>query len=415
MNTFYDNMVSQMQTYGPSLVKAVLVLILFIVAAMIVSAVVKGGVDRLKMAKSANDNRSSDAKTIGASLGQGVFWFIVLMGLMQAFAIAGATQFSTALSGVIDPILFYLPKVAGAGIVFALFMILASVVKTALAAILAFLDHAPQKLGLTDTKVNISEVIAYIAAAVLIIVGAIASFDVLSIDAIAGPATDLLQDILNIVPNIIAAVVILGVFGFIAQYAGIILSKLLAGTKVNQAFDNVGLLKGADSNVTASSIIVRVTQFFIVVLGLVAALNALGIETLTMAAGVVLTMGAQIAFGALIIFAGVFIARLVASAMSATGNETADFAANAVKWIITILAVILGVSRMGLDPSADGSFILDAARILLIGGVAAAALAFGWGGRHWAEAQLEKFPKSGPSKSGASKPRKKTVKASAKK
>ena len=128
---------------------------------------------------------------------------------------------------------------------------------------------------------------------------------------------------------------------------------------------------------TASKVIARVSLFLIVLLGLVAALNVLGIDSLTYAMNVVLDMGVQIIFGALIIFAGVFVARLVSSAMDSTGAGATDVTARVMKWIIIILSVILGISRMGLDPTG-GVFILDVAKWMVIGGAAAFAIAFGW-------------------------------------
>ena len=74
-----------------------------------------------------------------------------------------------------------------------------------------------------------------------------------------------------------------------------------------------------------------------------------------------------------------------------------DTAAGIVKWIIIGLALILGISRMGLDPTG-GEFVLDVAKLLAMGaaiGVAGAiALGFGWGGREWFGKQLENWKSS---------------------
>ena len=100
-------------------------------------------------------------------------------------------------------------------------------------------------------------------------------------------------------------------------------------------------------------------------------------------------MGTRILFGGVIIFAGVFAANFVAKAISASGSGATDFAASAMKWIIVVLSVILGISRMGLDPT--GTFITNAALILLVGTSIAGGIAFGLGGKEWAARQLEKW------------------------
>ena len=262
--------------------------------------------------------------------------------------------------------------------------------KHALKAILVFADGMPEQFGLASGTVNISGITSYVAFSIVTLLGAITAFEVLAIAAISDPANALLEDIIGIIPNVLAAGVILAVFVLIARFVADLIRRVLPGTGVDSAVSELGILKGADAGLTASSISARVVQFLIVLLGVIAALNALGIETLMGAMDVVLEMATQIIFGALIIFAGVFTARLVTGAMAATGSGASDVAANAVKWIIISLSVILGISRMGLDPTG-GEFILNVAEYLVMGGAAAMALAFGWGGRDWAAKQLENW------------------------
>ena len=391
MEEFWRNTVDQAQTYGPQLIKAALVMIAFIIGAYIVRWLIAAAIDRTGLAKKANaSTATSDSKSLGASLAQAAFWVTILIGLMQALAVAGATQISSALHGVIDPILSYLPQVIGAALLFGIFLILANVVRETLKAVLVFGDGMPERFGLATGPVNISGIVASVAFAVLIIIGAIMAFDVLAIEAISEPANALLTDISGIIPNVLAAGVILAIFVLIGRFVSNLVMKTLPGTGVDSAVTELGLLKGADTGLTASTVIARVSMFFIVLLGLEAALNVLGIESLTYAMNVVLDMGVQIIFGALIIFAGVFIARLVSSAMDSAGAGATDVAARVMKWIIIILSVILGISRMGLDPTG-GVFILDVAKWMVIGAAGAFAIAFGWGGRDWAARILESW------------------------
>lgn len=390
MEQMWNNFMAQMEAYGPNILKAALVMIAFVAAAYLVRWLIGAAIDRTGLAKKANETTTTGSKSLGASLATAAFWIVVLVGLVQSLAIAGATQISRALNGVVNPIMDYLPNVIGAVLLFAIFLIVANVVKHALKAILVFADGLPEQFGLASGTVNVSGITSYVAFSIVTLLGAITAFEVLDIAAISDPANALLNDIIGIIPNILAAGVILAVFVLIARFVADLLRRVLPGTGVDSAVSELGVLKGADAGLTASSISARVAQFLIVLLGVIAALNALGIETLTDAMDVVLEMAAQIIFGALIIFAGVFTARLVTGAMAATGSGASDVAANAVKWIIIVLSVILGISRMGLDPTG-GEFILNVAEYLVMGGAAAMALAFGWGGRDWAAKQLENW------------------------
>ena len=383
----------QAQTFGPNILKAIGVMIIFVIAAYLVKWLVAAAIDRTGLAKKANAANTGTETTLGKSLSTAAFWIVFLVGLMQSLAIAGATQISNALNAVVQPIMSYGDNILGALLIFAIFLILANVVKHALAAILVFADGVPQRMNLASGPVNVSGITSYVAFAFITLIGAITAFDVLDMAAISQPANELLGDIIGIIPNVIAAGLILAIFVIIARFVGELINRVLPGTGVDGAIAELGLLRGADTGLTASTVISRVTQFFIVLLGVIAAFNALGVETLTNAMNVVLEMGAQIIFGALIIFTGVFVARVVTSAMAATGSGATDIAANVVKWIIIILSVILGISRMGLDPTG-GEFILNVAEYLVMGAAAALALAFGWGGKDWAARQLEKIRSS---------------------
>lgn len=389
MEEIWNNIVTQAQTYGPHLLQAAGVMLAFVVAAYLVRWLVSAAVNRTSLAKGAESlDATGGGKRLGTSLASAAFWVIILIGLMQSLAIAGATEISSALNRVVTPIMSYGDNIIGAALVFAIFLIVANLVKQALSAILVFADGIPQRLKLASGPVNVSGITATLASAFIMLIGAITAFDVLDMAAISQPANALLQDIVGIIPNLLAAIVILAIFVFIARFVGDLLIRILPGFGLDSAASELGILKGADAGLTASVIASRVAQFFIVLLGVIAALNALGIEPLTDAMSVVLEMGTQIVFGAVIIFTGVFIARLVGSAMAATGSGASDIAANLVKWVIIILSVVLGISRMGLDPTG-GEFILNVAEYLVIGAAAAFALAFGWGGKDWAARKLE--------------------------
>ena len=139
MQEFWNNLVEQAQTYGPQLVKAALVMIAFIIAAyivqwLIVAAIDKNGLARQmnKLGRGAADVAAEPAPpvdpnaTLGKSLGRAGFWIVLLIGLMQSLAIAGATPISRALDSVVRPIMDYLPNVIGAALIFALSRPLAS-------------------------------------------------------------------------------------------------------------------------------------------------------------------------------------------------------------------------------------------------------------------------------------------------
>ncbi len=390
MEKLIENMIEQATYYAPKLIAAAIIIVITIIIAMIVRAVIAKGIDATGLAKKANNTAEPGAKTLGFNLGTAAYWVIILIGMIQALTKLDMTTIVDPLNEMLGQIMAYLPKIVAAVIVFGVFMIVANVVRQAIKSVLIFADPMPAKFGLASDNVNVSGITATVASSMIAIIGGIAALKVLDIRAISDPAIGLLEDVFGVIPNILVAGIIMGLFVFIARFVSGLARKTLPNFGVDAAVAELGILKGADRGMTASGLIASAASFFIVLLGLIQALRVLNFEALTSALNIVLEMGGQIAFGAIIIFAGVFLARMITGLMASAGSGATDVAAGLVKWVIIILSVILGISRMGLDPTG-GEFILNVAEYFVIGGAAAAAIAFGWGGKDWAAAQLEKL------------------------
>ncbi len=390
MEQLLNNLKYSATEYGPKVLAAIIIMIVAYFVAKIVSGLIAGGIDRTGLGKKANANNEKGQATLGKNLGKAFYWVVILIGLIQALTQLGMTQIVDPLNEMMGDILSFLPKIAGAAIVFGVFMIVANVLRQAVKSVLVFTDPLPAKFGLAEGNVNVSGITATVLSAIITILGLIAALEILNIDAISIPATELLNDVMGTIPNILIAGLILAVFVFIARFVSGLARKTLPGLGIDSAVSELGILKGADRGMTASGLIASAASFFIILLGLIQALEALEFAMLTDALAIVLDMGAKIAFGAVIIFAGLFLARMITGLMASAGSGATDAAAGFVKWVIIILSVILGISRMGLDPTG-GEFILNVAEYFIIGGAAAAAIAFGWGGKDWAAAQLEKL------------------------
>lgn len=390
MRELFDNISDQFVTYGPKVAAALAILIGFILVAYLVKWLIGAAIDRTGLAKKANETAGAGTKSLGASLSSAAFWVIILLGVIQALTRLELTTITTPLNDMLREIFAYVPNIIAAIFVFAIFAIVANVVKQAAKAVLVFADPLPEQVGLASGPVNISGVTSTVLQALLYILGAIAAFDALNIESISQPVNGLLSSIVGSFDNIILAAIILTIFVFVGRFVSKLIKRTLPEFGVDSAVAELGLLKGADKGLTASTIIANVALFFIVLLGLVQALRALDFATLTMAMDTVLSFSAQIVFGSLIIFAGVFVARLVTDAMKSAGSGASDTAADIVKWAIIVLSVILGISRMGLDPTG-GVFITQVATILVAGAGLGLAIAFGLGGKEWAATQLERI------------------------
>ena len=389
----WNNLMRSVTEYGPNILFAIGIMILFWIIAKFASGLVAAGINKTGLAQKANANNERGQDSFGRNLGKAVYWVIILIGLIQALTQLGMTQIVDPMNEMMREIFVYIPKIFGAALIFGLFMIVANVLRQAAKSVLIFADPMPAKFGLATEDVNISGITSTVLSGIITITGLIAALKVLAIDAISIPATQLLNDVMGTIPKILIAGIIMAVFVFIARFVSGLARKTLPGLGIDSAVSELGILKGADRGMTASGLIASGASFFIILLGSIQALEALEFAALTDALYIVMDMGAKIAFGTFIIFAGVFLARMITGLMASAGDGATDFAANLVKWVIIIFSVILGISRMGLDPTG-GEFILDIAKYLVLAAAAAGALAFGLGGKDWAAAQLEKIRSS---------------------
>ena len=389
----WNNLMRSVTEYGPNILFAIGIMILFLIIAKFASGLVAAGINKTGLAQKANANNERGQDSLGRNLGKAVYWVIILIGLIQALTQLGMTQIVDPMNEMMREIFIYIPKIFGAALIFGLFMIVANVLRQAAKSVLIFADPMPAKFGLATEDVNISGITSTVLSGIITITGLIAALKVLAIDAISIPATQLLNDVMGTIPKILIAGIIMAVFVFIARFVSGLARKTLPGLGIDSAVSELGILKGADSGMTASGLIASGASFFIILLGSIQALEALEFAALTEALYIVMDMGAKIAFGTFIIFAGVFLARMITGLMASAGDGATDFVANLVKWVIIIFFVILGISRMGLDPTG-GEFILDIAKYLVLAAAAAGALAFGLGGKDWAAAQLEKIRSS---------------------
>lgn len=390
MQDLLNRLQASWEAFGPQAVGAIVIMVLAYVLAIVVRAVLGGAINRIPFVANANKKKTTE-NTIGGSIGSAGFWIVILIGLVMALERLGMESVSESISVTIDKIFAFLPQIIGAAITFFVFVIVARVARQAVTATLevAHADDLPKKIGLTEKPVGIAGMLGALVFALIIIPGGVAALEVLDIDAITVPAIAMLNSVMNAIPDIAVAAIIIGIFALIAKFVTDLGKKILPNTGIDGAVAKLGLLDEADAGITASTIVAQIAGLVILLLGLIQGMKTLGFEPLTEALDIVLSIGTNILFGSVIILAGVLVSGIVAKAMTATGGPASDVVAKIARYIIVVLSVILGVSRMGLDPS--GSFITDAALIILIGTALAGGIAFGLGGKDWAARQLDRW------------------------
>src|SRR5699024_5280345 len=228
-----------------------------------------------------------------------------------------------------------------------------------------------------ETNAKISNLIGNLVFGIIIIVVAISALQVLGIKAISDPAQQMLQIFLNAIPLIIAAGILLAIGFVIAKFLGNLLEQILEGIGTDKAINEIGIVPEGTS---ASNVIMRIVQVAIMIFFAIMATRMLGFPEITNILNEILDLGGSVLFGAAIIAAGFLIAALIGKFI------TNSLASKVLRYSASALFIAMGLRYRGL---ADAIINL-AFGAVVIGGAAAAALAFGLGGRDAAARMLGK-------------------------
>lgn len=391
----------------PQILQNVVIAILILIATWILARVVKWAIGKLVSKVGFLQKQGSDGQSVGDSLGQIaslLVWLFGLVAVMQVFALNAAL---TPIQSLLDNVMGYLPNIIGAVFVFFIGFVLAKILKqlveTALGA--ANLEGLAAKLNPnqaaravgaggaatpeasqaapaeqdsgSDLVRNLPSLVGNLVFAVVLIVVSIAALQILGIRAISDPAEQMLTIILNAIPLIIAAALILGLGFLIAKFVGELLESTLRGLGTDRAVSSLGIVPDGTS---ASTIITKVAQAAIMIFFAIMATRTLNFPEVTAILNEVLELGGRVLFGGAIIAAGFLVAGLLARAV---GGGTAS---TIIRYATLVLFVAMGLQYMGI---AD-SIINLAFGALVVGGALAAALAYGLGGRDAAARSLEK-------------------------
>lgn len=355
----------------------------------------------------------SDGDSIGKSLGSVAALLVWLFGLIALLDLFELSPVLDPIKSLLDGVLGFLPNVIGAVFVFIIGALVAKVVRqlveTALGAVPfdkwigsgsklsgqvdktvgvdATADPYDASAPPSNTAAQIIKVIGLVLYAIIMIVVAIAALQILGISSISRPAELMLAMILAAIPKIIAAAILLGIGVVIARFAADILGQLIDGLGFDRALHSMDVLP---QNQSATPIVTKVIQIGIVLFFAVMAAQMLEFPQITAFIAEVLELGGRVVFGGAIIAAGVLIASVLAKIVPGSVSQI-------LKYATIVLFVAIGLSFMGL---ADSIINLGFGAVV-VGGAAAAALAFGLGGRDAAARQLERLQAESGARSAA--------------
>jgi len=304
------------------------------------------------------------------SLIKAVLTIFVLMAVLQHF---GLTDVLSPLKNMVNQFLAAVPRIIGAGVVGYAGWVIAKIVSELVGVGLGSVDkQLAQRTGNEEIKVS-KFGSAFIFGGILLPM-VVAALGILNIPSISIPATNMINELMAAVPNILAAGIILLVTYFVAKFVVYMLTGLLEGMGVNDLPAKLGVESLFSETFTANKLIGSAIMFFSMLTATTAAIKILGIGVISDIFARVLEFGGGILVGGVILVIGNFLSSIAHEKLLASGSGGL---ANIARVAILGLVLAMGLRSMGL---ADN--IVNMAFGFTIGAVAVAtALAFGLGGR----------------------------------
>ena len=394
---------AQLMHWGPKVLIAILILVATWIVARAVGWVLKKAIDRSPALK--KHVSGTPDETVGHQLGTIAKLIIWLVGIMAALQFLGFARILAPINELVTEIFVFLPKLIGAGLIFFVGLVLSRIVKRLVETVLtaANIDGLLARVGIgstegtvrTDpaavppgatpgaTRASIARAAGVLVYALIIIPFAIAALQVLGIEAISGPATAMLNQILAAIPRVLAAALWIGIAFIAAKFLKTIIEAILPPTGFDDAIRSTGVLP---ATAFPSRIVANIAMIAIILAASIEAARQLGGDEIAIFLAQVTALGGKVIFGTLIIVAGIFLARIIANLVG-SGTGEGGYAQTIVRYAIIALFTAIGLTFMGL---AD-QIVMLAFGLILGSAAIACALAFGLGGRDAAARVLEQW------------------------
>ena len=329
--------------------------------------------------------------SIADALGDVVYWLVFLLFLP---AILGVLN----LGGILEPVqvmltrmLAYLPNVVAAGLILLVGWFVARIVRRIVTGLLAAsgADRLGERVGLSQVlgRQTLSGLVGLVVYIFILVPVLISALNALQIEAVTGPATNMLDTFLAAIPNIFAAAVVLAIAYVVGRLVSGLVTNLLAGIGFDTVPARLGLTSGTPtvSRRTPSEIAGILVLVAVMLFATVEAFRLLNFTALADLLAELVQLGGQVILGLIVLAIGAYLANLAAELIRSSDTPNAGLLALVARVAILVLAGAMALRQMGI-----ANEIVNLAFGLLLGAVAvAAAIAFGFGGREVAGRELE--------------------------
>lgn len=365
-----------------------------LIVAWILASVLEKGIEKAsslaKLDERLNnlDGDDSENLSVSKSFSRAGYWLVFLLFLPMVLGVLQMESLVTPLQDMFAKLFSYLPNIISAGLIFAVGYFVARLVKQVVNSLSAAagIDKFSDRVGI-DTK--FSTLLGTVVYTFILLLVIVQSLDALKIAAISMPAQNMIQMIFAAIPSILAAALVIGISYYIGKLVAQLVTDLLTAAGFNKVVANLGFEMGTQrspSEYAGSLVLLGVILFAIL-----GATELLNFEPLSLIVSAMIGFAVQVMLAALILAAGIYVARKVKSLVAEAGMPNA--AAGLASVAVLFLTIAMALRQLGLAQD-----IINIAFGLMLGAVAVGtAIAIGLGSKEIAgkevQVMLEKLKK----------------------
>jgi len=314
-----------------------------------------------------------------------VYYLVMLILLLIVLEMLQASYVLDPLKDMLHGMLGFIPSILLAGAILFIGYIIAKVISNLVKVAGSVIDRLADKIGFKDSD-KLVTFIQQIVFFLIFIPFLIQALNALELNAITNPANNILHKMMDAIPNLIGAVVVITLFAVGGKFLTTFLNNLLVNLGTDSLSEKLHLFI-IKKDQSLSKVIANVIFFFLVFFGVVTGVEMLGFARLSEVLHNILDLSGDILFGMIVIVIGNFIAASVYETMNK--SEENKFAAGVSRIAILGLFLAIALRTMGIANS-----IVELAFGLTLGSLAVTvALAYGLGGREAAGKHMEKILK----------------------
>ncbi|MFA6315403.1 MAG: hypothetical protein WC648_03510 [Candidatus Paceibacterota bacterium] len=197
----------------------------------------------------------------------------------------------------------------------------------------------------------------------------------------------------SFVPNLIIALIILAIGWVLAALIEKLVESIFRALKVDAALKTAGVeevVKKAGHNLNSGMFVGAIVKWFVIIVFLMASFDVIGLNQVNQFLQQVVQYLPQVIVAVLILMVAVVVGnvmhRLVVASSRAANIKSAELLGRITKWAIWIFALLTALFNLGIAPALIQTVVMA----VFAGAALAIGLAFGLGGKDFAQKLIEK-------------------------